>query len=307
MVKARTRNTTSYSKVSLVLFSALILAYLLNGIYSPLSITSDNLDTLSPYMLRLLNISIVIPISIIWSLIFFSYMRVSKYSSSLKGQESKGFNQIAQGLMWLAFVMPARSVLTIAFQQIQHTGVRSSIATITVNYVGLLLAMLAFVYISKGAYLLAKTTKIKSSAINHHAYVYFFTLASSIYTYLVVVRPVDGTKVYYLPDLVIMCTLAVPYVYAWYRGAIGVRYLQEYRKHSVGVLYKKALHYLALGLGIQVFGSASIQMFLTLSNNISRLNITPLLTIIYVLLIVIGIGGIFIARGASQLQKIEEA
>jgi hypothetical protein len=66
------------------------------------------------------------------------------------------------------------------------------------------------------------------------------------------------------------------------------------------------LNLLAKGIGGVILISILIQFLTTASARLNRLNLTPLLIIVYCLLLLYGIAYGFIAVGAKRLKRIEE-
>jgi len=62
-----------------------------------------------------------------------------------------------------------------------------------------------------------------------------------------------------------------------------------------------------MGIAIVVLGSVITRIIYSISPAITNLRITPILVIIYALLVVIAAGYTLIAIGAKKLRKIEEA
>ncbi len=87
----------------------------------------------------------------------------------------------------------------------------------------------------------------------------------------------------------------------FYRVVIGY-----YQKNSKGSIYKHTLRQLSFGiLGIIVI-NVVMQVILTLSERLSRLQLTPVLIIIYALIALYACGFVLIALGAKNLRKFEE-
>lgn len=111
---------------------------------------------------------------------------------------------------------------------------------------------------------------------------------------------------YYLPNWLIILTLAVPYVYVWCVGINAVRNLNIYKNRVKGLVYKRAIDYLAKGIAVIIVLSIFIQLIAVLSAQLNRLNLTPLLAVIYLLLVLYALGYGLVSRGAKRLKQIEE-
>jgi hypothetical protein len=120
--------------------------------------------------------------------------------------------------------------------------------------------------------------------------------------------PVDNaTASYYLPDWLLVTTVIIPRLLFWYLGVQAVQNIIIYRQKVKGVLYKDALRHLAIGLGGVVLGIVILRTIQSLAVGLSKVNLGTLLLIVYVLLIVMAVGYVYVARGARKLQRIEES
>jgi hypothetical protein len=163
--------------------------------------------------------------------------------------------------------------------------------------------------IAGGAEKLAALANRKHLQLPENFWVLGFIIISSLYGYFLISQPSEkslAVRPYYLPHWAVLVTLAMPYLYFWYRGFKGAYMLFEYQKNVRGWLYKKALRYLAAGVSVVVLSSVLTRMLTTIPSQLNHLNLTPVLVIIFGLLAVIAIGYGLIALGANRLRKIEE-
>lgn len=290
-------------------YAGLVLLYALTSIFSPFDTETINRLGTDESTIRLLIITIIIPISLIWMLAFYGYSRINSYAESLKNHtDGHGFKLIAQGLLLLAVGLLLGGV-TDSLLNIFLDDYREHESTIGVikNYISVIFSLLTFTFIGRGASMLIGLLKIKNTEFNQHCWVTVGAFLSSLFTFLVLIRPEDGHKVYYVPDIIILITIVLPFSYAWYRGLLAAYHLAIYERRVKGSLYKKALWRLHTGIVAIVIASIMLQFLIAVSASLTYLNLTPLLLIIYVLVLVIGSGYLLIASGARNLQKIEEA
>lgn len=293
----------------LILFVLLLLVYVAAELSTPIDAGTLSRYNLSEAKARGLTIGLIVPVVLIWSLAFYGFSKVRGYAQRLgTHKDGNGFLLISQGLMWLAISMALRSALSSGFDYvtIDYPQLEAA-ANIITNYLNVGLAVLSYYLISKGAFELTGMVKLKSSLTRQHYWVVLSALLSSLFTFLVMNRPIGEQRVYYLPNMVIILTIVVPYIYAWYRGFVGAYHLAQYRRRVKGMLYKKALDLVTGGVLITILGSILLQFLLAISANLTSLNLTPLLLFIYVLVLIMGGSFFLIALGARNLQKIEEA
>jgi hypothetical protein len=169
---------------------------------------------------------------------------------------------------------------------------------------------LAFSFIFAGGHKLGELLPSRVKQLPHSIWLAVFILASGLYTYFVVIQPINhplDRRVYYLPGWLLVLTIAVPYIFFWYMGIRGAYNIFLYRRNIKGKIYRSSLNFLAAGISVVILASVITRIITSLSSRISSLKITALLVIIYSLLSVIAIGYILIAIGAKKLRNIEEA
>ncbi len=119
-------------------------------------------------------------------------------------------------------------------------------------------------------------------------------------------RPPDTKASFYLPSWLIVSTIIVPYAYAWYMAFTASYNLRFYSTNVKGVVYRKSLRTLAAGINIVIINTILLQFLSAQTPRLNKLNLAPLLGLVYVLLISIGIGFAVVAIGAKKMKRIEE-
>lgn len=270
--------------------------------------TLDRYD-ISSLKLRVINLSITIPLLMIFAYALFGFLRFKSYAHSIrKTKEGKPINHLATGLMVLAFSLPLGGATSSLLNYIAANNPDLlPMTTITRNYVSVAFQFVAFLYIAKGAQDLVNTLGEKKIPKPKYGLLGTIVLAC-IFTWLIAIRPADATgeKTYYLPDLLIISTLAIPYLYTWCRGILAAYQLYAYKDRVKGTIYKNSIAYLARGISYIVIISIAVQLITTLSVRLTRLSLTPLLLIVYVLVAFYAVGYGMVAHGAKKLKKIEE-
>jgi hypothetical protein len=89
-------------------------------------------------------------------------------------------------------------------------------------------------------------------------------------------------------------------------GFLAAYRLYTYQRRVKGAIYRSSLIYVAVGIAAVVMSSIAVRFLATISNQLNRLKLTPVLFIIYGLLVLIAIGFLSIAWGAKKLRRIEE-
>lgn len=262
---------------------------------------------------RLLNLTIVIPLIGIWYLALNGFLRFKQYSELIRStNEGWAFTLLSNGLMVLAFGLPINSIISAVTTYISnHNANLMPLVVITKNYVILLIALIAFGLLARGAILLFMSRKqsIGTKPVMPLFMAPLTIVLTSIFTWLVVSRPVENQadiSAYHLPNWLIIFTIVIPYVTAWGSGLLALYYLNRYRSKVSGTMYKQAFGELAIGIGVVTLVSVLLQLLAAISGQINRLRLTPILTLIYFLVVLYAVGFWYIAHGSKKLQTFEE-
>lgn len=265
---------------------------------------------LSPLKAQMLNLTVVVPIALIYLSAMYGFLRVHSYAHSIRdSKEWPYFRRIAYGLTVLGFSLPITSIFNslssyILLSQPQFT---EEVAIVR-NYVALAFTLAAMLLIAHGARGLCNMLKRRRPALPPPSL--YSSLGpisiASIHTWLITSQT-SGATASYLPNWLLVTTLAVPYAFTWWIGLQAVSDLLRYRKRVRGVIYQLAIDSLAKGVAVIIGTSVLIRLLTTLSGPLNRLHLTPLLGLIYALIAIYAVGYGLVARGARKLRHIEEA
>ena len=260
---------------------------------------------------RALTASFVIPISIIWLAGLYGSLKIRSYSQLVKKtKEGPAFSLLALGIVALVITQPIAAVLTsLLGLTVRHHPTWAPTLTIINNYLGVIFMAISLVIIAMGAEKLSEPIKAKRGSWYRQLWMLSFIALSSIYSYLIVSQPIHASAArrgYFMPNWLILLTIAIPYLFFWYRGLYAAFTLYYYQKNIKGAIYKGSLSYLAAGITAVVVSSIAVKFISTVSTKISRLSLTPILFIIYGFLVILGAGFLLTAYGAKRLRRIEE-
>lgn len=304
------RNSAIFGYIALIL--ALIIAYILIAVLRKPDQATLSLLHLTETAYRWLIASIVVILSAGWLASLYGSVVFKKYSRSIKhSQDGNALNTVSNGLIILSIVQPLNAVVgsVIAILDKHHP---SWVPTLTIinNYFSMILMGTSLLILAFGAEKLYKIVSDKAKLLPQAYWVIGFIIASALYAYFIVIQPLHtplARRSYYLPDWLLVCSIAIPYLIIWYMGISAAYKTFQYQKHVRGILYKSALKYFAAGLSVVVLASITTRIIVTISAKITQLSVGPILFIIYGLILVYAAGFILIARGASKLRKIESA
>lgn len=298
------------------LFLGLAIVYALVTLLTPPDARSLNRYGLSSGGAKFLSLTIVVPYIAIWFTAFYGYMKFKKYSEAIeKSKDGKAMSKIADGLLALALSMPIGAVVAALGTAWRSNNPDILPETVIVNnYTNLFLVLIAFYLIYNGAKNLPGVydTKISVSK-NNYFLLGIFAVFSLSYAYLALSDPASQYATadtlrasYYLPDWLLLLTVVIPYIVAWYLGFRSVLYMLDYLANVPGKIYRKSLQYLAVGIFFAVLSIITLRFLTSMTSWFSDQQLKIVLLVLYLLLIVIATGYVFIAKGAKKLQQIEE-
>lgn len=259
--------------------------------------------------------SLALMFCVIWITAVYGFVEVLKYSRTIrKTSDGKAIQKLAWGLGIIAFRFPLTSILSNINNAItKQNPAYTSTSVIIYNYFAVAGALLGFWLISVGTDQLLALVRKKPNPKVRTAFRFLCLLLITAYTYLAIGRggyqyPLvpNGKANFYLPSWLIVSTIIVPYAYAWYLAFVASYNLTFYSRNVKGVLYKQALRWLAVGINLIIITTITTQFLSAQGSQINKLNLAPLLMLIWVLLISMAIGFAVVASGAKKLKKIEE-
>jgi hypothetical protein len=269
---------------------------------------------LSSTGLRWLELTVILPSALTWFLTFYGYERLRRYSDLIKEtKDGRHIATIANGIGVIAYLTPLNIIVYTVFALLirHHPGLIATQSIIR-NYTILLIPLIAFIIIENGAHELSRLTKSRPSRFASRVLILMFIVIGVAYSYLVVKNsdaPLVASntpQAYYMPDILVLLTLVVPYLYMWFIGMSAVTELLLYQQKIKGIIYKRSWAFISRGFIGVIAASIVIQYVTSLTGKLNRLHLNGLLAVVYVLLILQAVGYVYIALGAKKLQKIEE-
>ncbi len=262
---------------------------------------------------HVLRFLLALPLSLLWFAALFGYSQLDQYAKSIaKTPEAEGYRRLTKGCLWLAWSLVIPAVVSLFFSTIasSNSGLHSAAVIIT-NYLGLGLTLLAFVNIGSGTQELAVKAKHHFSAANTRSLQFIFVAGGVLYCYLTF-RNLDlhslasTSNPYYLPLWLLISSLFIPNLYAWFIGLLAVYEIGFLARSSPGVLYQRALKTFALGLVAVIASLISVQYLHTTVPRTGHLSLNTTLIITYSIYMASIIGFALLALGAWRLKRIEE-
>ncbi len=305
-------NTIHIKRVVYGAFSVFVIVYFLSTFLSPISTEALDTYNISEQQLRLITVTFLLPIVSIWTCAVYGFVHFKQYALSIKGSRpGSGTNTIANGIGIIALQLMASGAVSImsSVQSVKQTlGGDKGMEFISTG-TGIILALISTIFIYYGARQLIdslqKNTKLKIFTKSFYVLMAIIVmyLASIIYEY-----PTNdaSNSIYgYIPLWATVLFVSLPHIITWNLALLSVRSLFHYRKQVKGKVYQQTLGLLTTGLLLIISSSVLIQLLGTFSNIFSNFKIVPLLLVVYSLIIVIGIGYLYLAKAATKLRQVE--
>jgi hypothetical protein len=303
-----------YKEVS-GLFGLFIAAYIVQIFVVPASSTTLQKYHLSELQYHEVLLTVAIPYIVIWVIALVGYLRLKAYAAVLgKSRDGQAFQLISKGVFWFTLWLPLSTLVGTlgSYAYRDHVDFTANVVRME-TYANLILLIPAFVYVYQGSVWLLKVSKSRLTNPTFMTSLSFIVFAAA-YTFVVLedsarripIGP-DMPATYYMPDWLIVVSVVIPRLIMWYLGILAVQNIVLYRQKVSGVIYRSALQSLAKGLGAVTLMIILLRCLQSFNNHMNKLSLAALLLVVYLLLIFMAVGYVWIARGAKQLQTIEEA
>lgn len=297
------------------------LMIILLGIYVALTIVVKpsqaaldlyHLSTTKAYAIIL---SVDVLSAVIWLSAAWGFVQLLSYSQITQhAKDGRAFQKVAWGLGLIAFRQPINSIMSNVFGYLLQAHPHWLPTTrIITNYVGVAIALFGFGLIYMGSEQLVALTRKRQSPWPRVWFRLIGLVLITIYTYLAIGQGGNHTSAaevsrvnFYMPSWLIVSTIIVPYAYSWYMAITASYNLAFYGRHIKGILYKQALRWVAVGINIVVLNTIFLQFLSAQNSRLNKLDLGPLLILVYVALLTLAAGFIVIAIGAKKLRRIEE-
>jgi hypothetical protein len=250
----------------------------------------------------------ILPYGIIWFAAFYAYEKLNKYANKLHGtREGEAFKKIANGVSVLAWGLALPTIVSIILEAAvaRHPGFATA-RTLINSYFALIVTLASFTIISRGTRQLNEIVRVRPGRIATQLLMLFFTSVGAFYVSLIIHAQDTGHNPYHLPLYLIITTLIIPHMFAWFIGLLSAYELWLYAHKTAGVLYKHALSYFSGGFAIVVITAIATQYLTGAYTNRPSLSLGSVLFMFYSLLIIEAVGYTLIALAVKRLKRLEE-
>lgn len=290
-------------------YVVLLLAYVLTSFLpAPDKVTLTKYH-LSPLGVRLLDVTIVIPLLIIWFAIFFGFSKLHTYAKKIRdNKDGQAVLNMSRGLFILAVGWPIEAIISGILKVAgQHNPSLAAPAAITTNYLTVAYLLAAFIFIGIGARGLGSLVRSRPPFWSANLVVVSVIVLGVVFCALIGNAHQDIRTTFHMSPTLVMLTLAIPYMYIWYMGLYGVLEIILYSRRVAGIVYRQSWQRLAFGLGSVLLLEVALQYLGVFTTWLRGLSLPGLLLLLYVLLLLLAAAFIVVALGAQKLMKLEEA
>jgi hypothetical protein len=295
-----------YGRLALYLVTACWAAYTIFTFAAPAATNAR--FQLPAATLDLLRLTIIVPLYFIWTTAARGAIGFKQYAMLVRtGKEGPAFSEMANGLLWTLAYLVLLSLLG-SVTQFFMTWLYYDVLVVIREHLPLLCALIGFFLLYRGSDRLHAVSKFTTWTKGT-----FLTLAGfAVFCILFVLAftlnpPAESarTSVDFLPRSLLLVTQILPYLVAWFLGILAGINLAKYAANVKGVLYKKALRKVVIGIwGVVVF-SVILQALTLSSRFFVSWHLASLVLLVYALMLFYSFGFVYINKGAKKLSKIE--
>jgi hypothetical protein len=307
------RHTAQPTRRSLQQAALLVAGYIVLVFLLPANSVTRHAYHLSALEYRAALLAIALPSLLTWLVAFAGYARLIQYAAVIrKTAEGPYFSKLAVGCAWLAWSLPVSSIFGLLINAASDTWPAVHAATTIVgNYLSLVLSVIAFSLIGAASRGLVNQAKLRFSLASVRSIMLFFLMAGVLYCYFIF-RRLDLTSLgstndaYFLPIWLVVVSLIIPYLYAWFAGLLAAYELRLFSKHTTGILYRQALQLLVAGLTAIILSFIALQYISSVEPSQGHLVLGYRLVLLSTFRVIGGGGFLLLALGATRLKRIEE-
>jgi len=287
--------------------------YILLIFLLPASKTVMRTYSLEPFQYHILLLLVTLPYMLVWISACLAYVRLRQYTKLLKKTPEGGdYWHITRGIMYLAYGLPIVAILSLLINSVgNHVSELKAASIIMVNYLSLLVPLVAYSTLRKGTHGLVERNKLRFSLNDMRTIVIALVLIGVAYCYFTF-RKLNLDSIgsadnpYYLPAWLMITTIIVPYLYAWFSGLLAAYELVLFGRQVQGVLYRQAVRWVASGVAGVVAGGVALQYLRTVVPRTGHLSINTAFLFAFTAYVILIVGFVLIIIGASKLKRIEE-
>jgi hypothetical protein len=263
---------------------------------------------------HILLFAVELPLAITWFVAFYGYYKLNQYAHTInRSSEEAGFKHLAAGCKWLAWglVFPAIYALIVNAIANSYPGFLPT-AIISTNYLDLIFQVIALTVIANGASsLVVHGGRVRTTANGVRLLMLLLVTLGVGYCFLIFRQlgshsATSADNQYYLPEWLIVFTVIIPYIFAWFTGFLAAYEISVHSRHVKGLIYRRGLRWISIGLTLVITGSFGSQYIHAITPRTGHVSLSYDLVFVYMFYIIIFFGFALVSLGAYHLKKLEE-
>jgi hypothetical protein len=259
------------------------------------------------------SLIVAVPSIIVWFVSFIGYTKLRSYASLIsKTNEGPHFDRLSTGTTWLAWSLPLMSIFNHTTSGVAHKVASFHATSIILNnYFDMILTFISFAIIGSAVHGIIMSNKKETKALSSKLIMVVFIVLGLSYCYLTL-RAFDLSSLsstqnpYKLPAWLMIVSVIIPYMYAWFVGLLASYQLTLAAKNTTGILYRRALYYIVGGLIAIILAAIAVQYLNGVIPSTGHFVLNYKSFVVITFRVVSGLGFISLATGANRLKKIEE-
>jgi len=259
-----------------------------------------------------IQLSIIVLFGIIWYIALRGATAFKNYASMVRdAKEAPGLHLIANGLLWVVAYL-VMIALAGAIGGAMATSSISDEVSVLRDHVTVLVVLIAFIYLYLGSQRLAEIAQFdtwdRKTMLIIAVYMLFSIAFVIAFSHASVPAPGSTrNSLSVLPRSILLFSLILPYLIGWFLGLLACINITRYAHRVKGILYRRALVSLVRGI-ITVIALGIVFQLLTFAvRYLTTLSLNSIIVLLYALIVLYGLGFVFIRSGAKMLARIEVA
>jgi hypothetical protein len=259
-----------------------------------------------------IQLTIIVIFGIIWFVALRGATAFKNYASLVQdAKEAPGLHKIANGLLWVVAYLVLIAVSSAIVSALSTSSMGDQISVLR-DHLTVLVVLIAFINLYMGSQHLAEVAKFdtwdRKTMLIIAGYMLFsiaFVIAFSHSS-----PPPPGStrnSLSILPHDLLLFTLILPYLIGWFLGILACVNISRYAHRVKGILYRRALVSLVRGIVTVIALGIVFQLLTFAVRYLTSLPLNSIILLLYALIVLYGLGFVFIRSGAKMLARIEVA
>lgn len=261
--------------------------------------------------MNILRLTVIIPIAVAWVMGANGATAFKAYAGMIKGSpEASAISLIADGLLLTVLFFVVSGLIGSALPFYQHSA-GYEVMVVLHDHVGSLFSLVVFFVLYRGSNQLHKVARFqtwtRSSAWVLIAFAVFSIVFVLLFTSYQATSSSAGSSnsLAFISSNILLVTLILPYLAGWFMGVLTCVNISKFAGQVKGTIYRQALRDVVRGLWVVIILSMVIQIITFASRYLEGMTLDTSLLLLYALLVLYGLGFVFVRQGAKKLAHLE--